>query len=157
MAENRRMEKNHTKKVTKTLRLLMFGYWVPVVLWMMTIFVFSSQHSVKVSPEYWLNFAFFKMLHVIEYMTLFTLSYRAAAATYPTNRRVWGIMAFMIALLYAMSDEAHQIFTPTREPTVRDVIIDAIGAGLIWFYLARLLHKAPKLLKGWARNLDIPY
>lgn len=138
-------------------RMLFFGYWLPVLLWMTTIFVLSSQHSVRVAPEYWLNFAFFKMLHLIEYMTLFTLSYRAMAATYPKRKRWWGIIAFLIAFGYGASDEIHQIFTPSREPTVRDVIIDATGAALIWYYLCTQLQKAPKLLRSWARRLDIPF
>ena len=137
--------------------MLFFGYWLPVLLWMTTIFVLSSQHTVTVAPEYWLNFVFYKTLHIIEYVTLFTLSYRATAATYPEKRGVWGKLAFVIAVLYAISDETHQIFTPTREPTVRDVIIDACGAGLIWYYLSKQLPKAPKQLKHLAQSLGIPY
>jgi VanZ family protein len=163
MAENRYMEKhNKTEKlnnsnVSKSKSLLFFGYWLPVLLWMTTIFVLSSQHSVRVAPDYWLNFAFFKMLHVIEYMTFFALSYRATSASLPTRKSLWGIIAFVITVAYAASDEIHQMFTPTREPTLRDVIIDTIGAGLIWYYLSALLPKAPKRLKKLARSLGIPY
>ena len=34
----------------------------------------------------------------------------------------------MIALLYAISDEIHQSFVPTREASVVDVLIDCAGA-----------------------------
>jgi VanZ family protein len=41
----------------------------------------------------------------------------------------------------------HQTFVPTREGTLRDVIIDGIGAALAWYTLARLLPKAPRRRK----------
>jgi len=132
-------------------------YWGPVIIWMMTIFLLSSQKSVTVSPDYWLNFAFFKMLHVIEYSVLFTLNYRAFAASVPGNKPMWGPVAFLGILLYAVSDETHQLFVATRSGAVRDVIIDASGALCIWYFLSVQLPKAPGKLKDWAKNWDIPW
>ena len=115
---------------------------------MTVIFFFSSRHSVSVSPEYWLNFLFFKTLHLIEYAVLFTLLSRATQSH---------LKAFIVTVLYAMTDELHQQFVPSREGKPRDVIIDAIGAGLTWYYLVKLLPKAPKVLKDLVRNLDVPF
>lgn len=156
MEKTHKKQKEHSVKTTSITEIV-FGYWLPVVIWMMTIFMFSSQHSVTVSPEYWLNFAFFKTLHVIIYMTLFVLTYRAVAASYAGMKGRWGIVAYVITVLYAISDEFHQSFTPTRDPTVRDVIIDSVAALIIWIYLTKLLPKAPKILKNLAKLLDIPY
>src|SRR5699024_7793590 len=37
-------------------------------------------------------------------------------------------LSFFICLLYAISDEIHQLFIPGRSGEVGDVIIDAVGA-----------------------------
>jgi VanZ family protein len=133
-------------------------YWLPVVAWMIVIFLLSSRHSVTVSPEYFLNFVFFKTLHIIEYAILFTLTtralYRGGAGMMGRDVYVW---AFIMTLVYAMSDELHQQFVPSRQGHLRDVIIDGVGAGLTWYYLSQLLPKAPKKLRNLAKNLDIPY
>ncbi len=131
------------EKITR----IIFLYWAPVVAWMAIIFFLSGRQSVMVSTEYLLNFLFFKTLHLIEYAALFVLLVRATGS-YPN--------AFIVTVLYAISDEIHQQFVPTREGKVRDVIIDAAGAGLIWYYLVKLLPKAPEKLKTWARRWDIP-
>ena len=35
--------------------------------------------------------------------------------------------AILVVIVYAASDEIHQLFVPSREGTLRDVIIDTIG------------------------------
>jgi VanZ family protein len=49
------------------------------------------------------------------------------------------VASFVLAMLYAMSDEWHQKFTPRRTPAIGDVVIDTIGAmiGLAVRYWAR--------------------
>jgi VanZ family protein len=132
------------EKATKAV----FVYWTPVAIWMAIIFFLSSRASITVSPEYWLNFLFFKTLHVIEYAILFILLVRATRSY---------TAAFVLTLLYATTDEFHQQFVPSREGRVRDVIIDGIGAGLVWYYLVKQLPKAPQRLKKWARSWDVPF
>lgn len=41
-----------------------------------------------------------------------------------------GIIAIFLAMLYAASDEIHQLFVKGRSGSVRDVIIDSVGAVL---------------------------
>ncbi|MCX7707278.1 MAG: VanZ family protein, partial [Anaerolineae bacterium] len=45
-----------------------------------------------------------------------------------------GLWAFVLALLYAFSDEFHQSFVPGRHPDPLDILTDAAGAGaaLAW-------------------------
>ncbi len=50
-------------------------------------------------------------------------------------------IAFVVAVLYAVSDEFHQSFVPGRYPDIRDILVDAAGV------LAALL-----LLRWWARR-----
>jgi len=151
------MENNHGINNAVS-RKIIGVYWAPVVVWMIIIFLLSSRQSVTVSPEYFLNFLFFKTLHIIEYSILFALTaralYRGGRGEVKRDVYVW---AFIMTVVYAMSDELHQQFVPSRQGHLRDVIIDGIGAGLTWFYLVQLLPKAPKKLKNLARNLDIPF
>ncbi len=39
-------------------------------------------------------------------------------------------IAVLLAALYAVSDEVHQVFVPGRGASVRDVLIDTVGASL---------------------------
>ncbi|MBU2258703.1 MAG: VanZ family protein [Candidatus Omnitrophica bacterium] len=48
-------------------------------------------------------------------------------------------------MLYAVSDEIHQYFVPTRGPSLEDVLIDC--AGIIIFYVSL------KYLKKFIRKL----
>jgi VanZ family protein len=145
----------HNKKESGFISVIY--WWGPSVLWMTVIFSLSSRHSVTVSPEYVWNFLFFKTLHLIEYAVLFLLNVRAVnrgrTNADRTNRYVW---AFALTILYAVTDEFHQRFVPSREGRLRDVIIDAIGAGLIWYFLLKLLPKAPQKLRSLAKRLAIP-
>lgn len=48
------------------------------------------------------------------------------------------LSAFIIAVLYAISDEIHQLFVPGRSCQLTDVMIDSVGAvfGILAFLLA---------------------
>ncbi|MBI4062485.1 VanZ family protein [Candidatus Gottesmanbacteria bacterium] len=120
--------------------------WLPVVLWMGLIFVFSSRESVTVDERFIINFLFFKTLHILEYAILYVLCFRATR-----NARA----SFLLTIAYAVSDELHQTLVPTREGRVRDVIIDGVGAAISWIFLTRLLPKAPAKLRQWGRRLEI--
>lgn len=128
--------------------------FVPVLIWMGVIFFFSSRMRVSVSSEYVLNFIFFKTLHILEYAVLFALSYRAFCTTVSGRSATLNafIYAFLLSVVYAASDEIHQMFVQTREGTVRDVIIDALGALSAWMVIASLRPKLPPELKKWLRS-----
>lgn len=102
-------------------------YQLPAILWMLVIFLLSSRQRVGVSETYWINFAIFKTLHVIEYAFLYAMILRALASGKPVAKRKY-MIALALTVLYAISDEMHQTFVPTREGTLRDVIIDSVGA-----------------------------
>ena len=42
----------------------------------------------------------------------------------------WAPIAFVLTVLYGVSDEAHQAFVPDRTPSLADVGLDAAGAML---------------------------
>lgn len=98
--------------------------WLPAVAWMAVIFYFSSQTQNDLRRL----FPFLPDLnwgHVGEYFVLGTL-YRLALAASRVTRP--GSLAVVLSALYGASDEYHQRFVPTREPDLKDLAADTIGA-----------------------------
>jgi VanZ family protein len=56
----------------------------------------------------------------------------------------------VICLLYAVSDEAHQMLVPGRGPSLVDVSIDGMGAmaGLVFYYVMHLPFKRKVRYEG---------
>jgi len=56
------------------------------------------------------------------------------------------LLSIGITVLYAVSDEFHQLFVPGRSGEVKDVLIDSAGAstGALFFYLLILLYENKK-------------
>lgn len=121
---------------------------------MITIYLLSSRQRIAVSEDYWMNFAVFKLLHVIEYailttMYIFSLYYSTREKDETIYRH-----AVIFALCYAATDELHQTFVPTREGTIRDVGIDLIGIlSVYWFFRHSYAHYIqryiPPLVRAW--------
>lgn len=115
--------------------------WLPPLLWMVIIFTFSSRERVVVAQDYVLNFLFFKTLHVLEYAVLYLLLFRGF---YLQDKSAKGNQKYfwplIIAVTYAVSDEIHQTFVPTREGRLRDVFIDSIGISFMYWYCKRYLN-----------------
>jgi len=151
------MEKTtRTEKRVDIIVRRMFIAWMPSIVWMVLIFFLSSRHSIQVSPEYVWNFLFFKSLHVIEYFILFTLNVRAVHLTWPGSLQIRIFTrAFIFTILFAATDEYHQLFVPSRTGQPRDVIIDTLGATLSWLLLQHIVPYMPKKLRVLVRRLDI--
>jgi VanZ family protein len=123
-----------------------------VVLWCVLIFGFSSdagssrRTSRFIGPVLrWLipgiseeavgrvQLVVRKSAHMTEYAVLAVLLWRARRQ-FRGNQGLWrwdeAGFGFGTAVLYAVTDEIHQSFVPTREGRVLDVVIDACGAVL---------------------------
>ncbi|APH18391.1 VanZ family protein [Clostridium botulinum] len=121
------------------------AYFIPSFIWMVIIFIFSNQPGessdknnffvadvltkgkidlFKHIDYNFLNFLIRKAAHITEYFILFMLLYYAFKKTFYKNLK---IKAAIITILYACTDEFHQLFIPGREGKVRDVLIDSIG------------------------------
>jgi VanZ family protein len=101
-------------------------------VWMAVIFYFSSiagSGAVSEMPTVLLFER--KGAHIVEYSILTFLFLRIFSTYLPKNkvRTAW-ISAFC-ALIYAVSDEVHQLFVFGRTGKVTDVLIDSIGIGLM--------------------------
>jgi VanZ family protein len=73
-----------------------------------------------------------KTAHFVEYAILGILAWRTfgndpAFRSYSAAHQFW--LALLVAAFYASTDEFHQKFVATREPAVRDVVLDTCGAG----------------------------
>lgn len=134
--------------------------YVPLILWMAVIFFASTAEfsaantAVLIQPLLrWLfphisdeRIAFFHFLvrkcgHFTEYAILGLLAANAFITSSRARlRRSWFIAALLLVCLYALSDEYHQSFVPTRTASIYDSLIDMLG-GLTALVLAALWHK----------------
>ena len=128
-------------------------YWLPVVFWMGLIFTGSGdshsfQHSSRliepvvrflfpnIAPETLNSVVVFfrKCAHLTEYAILALLFWRALRKPQKSDTRPWSgklaLSCIGLVALYAASDEFHQSFVPSREASLRDVLIDTTGATL---------------------------
>lgn len=145
-----------------------------LLLWMTVIFMFSSSGSVKsndtsgkvissaisvkdkvtnneTKPEIKkkivrkLNYSVRKSAHVFEYFVLGVLALNVFDA-FNVKRKV--LFAIILCILYASSDEFHQLFTG-RTASVTDVLLDS-AASIVGIYLLNLIFYRRK--KGRATN-----
>lgn len=134
-----------SRAVDATLRRLrrwpLIYCWLPLIAWMGLIFWFSSRPRPFDLPDPWLQTLVAKLGHVIGYAGLSLLWWRALAASRVEPQRRKLALAFLLSLLYGVSDEVHQAFVPGRIGNPADVLVDAAGAGLgLW------------LLRRWQRG-----
>lgn len=147
-------------------RITILISWAAVLLWMVLIFIFSGQvadqsnqlsHGVteivieaveKVVPKaeldlHQLNHIVRKNAHFFTYLVLGLLVMHAIRRS--GVMRMKGVLfAFLLCVLYAISDETHQLFVPGRGAKVKDVLIDSSGSlvGIGIFYaIDRIRHK----------------
>ena len=77
-----------------------------------------------------IHFAVRKAAHLTEYAIFGILLFRALRAGRTGWSWRWALGAIVIASVYAMTDEWHQSFVPSRTASMVDVLIDATGATL---------------------------
>ncbi len=100
--------------------------WLPAIGWATVIFVLSAQPKLP-SPAGLGD----KQAHVLAYalLAVLVLVGLAGGRVARVSRQAIG-GAFVIAVLYGVSDEFHQSFVPGRTPDVGDVVADAAGAAI---------------------------
>ncbi len=123
------------------------GRWGPVVLsaiiiWILSTDLFSDEHTARVFVPvlHWLfpwmkarmlhlaHVGIRKLAHVCVYFIFGVLLLRAVRGESSGWRWVWAFVALALAAGCATIDEIHQAFTATRHPSVRDVLLDVLGA-----------------------------
>lgn len=141
-------------------------FWLPVIVWMGIIFYLSHQPATSSSelstgltmlmintfqsmfPLIDINISSIhiiirKLAHFGAYLILAYLVMRALTHYLVLNLKMI-VIALFICIIYAISDEVHQLFIDGRSGEVRDVLIDSIGAivGIMVYILRmKLLHR----------------
>ncbi len=131
--------------------------WILVIIWMVIIYYLSSQSAndsevlssgitdliyqllnsilPKLNIET-LHSIIRTLAHFTLYLVLGVLLLNALNQC-DQKQRTNFLLALLISLLYAISDEIHQIFVPGRAFQIFDVLIDFIGSiiGICAFYI----------------------
>ncbi len=139
--------------------------WLPVCAWASLIFLFSTDHFSSAHTAQ--LFGFFsswlfpeipaediapvhgimrKLGHWTEYFVLAVLMLRALRnETGKTWELRHAVYTLVFILLYALSDELHQTFVPSRTASFGDVMIDVLGGicGILWIVWYRRGLLAP--------------
>ena len=122
--------------------------WIALLLWMAFIFYLSSQPAVQsdhlskgitekivevqgreTQNINILNVSIRNNAHFFLYLVLGVLVLNA----FRRVRYKGIVLAFLACVLYAVSDELHQIFVPGRGAEIRDVLTDSAGAAIGFF------------------------
>lgn len=119
-----------------------------VILWMIFIFVMSSFDSTSSSNQSGfivdiicnifninnidiISFIIRKLAHFTEYFILGLLVFNMIRSY---DKKIW--CAIIICILYAISDEVHQMFVPGRSCQFTDMMIDSLGS-IVGIYLLK--------------------
>jgi len=114
--------------------------WIPVLMWGGIIFTLSTAEFSAINTSkiidpilHWLipgmtsasvdvcHMLVRKAAHFTEYGILFWLLIRGPMAHRP-------YLALMLCVVYALTDEGHQVFVPGRTASLYDVALDSSGA-----------------------------
>jgi VanZ family protein len=110
--------------------------WLPALVVMCAIFLFSSQPSEKLPDLGWADRLFKKGGHMLGY-GLLALTYWFGFG-WDRGKRP---LAWLLAVVYAGTDEFHQSFVAGRNPSIWDVVIfDNLGA-LLALWLVDVFRK----------------
>jgi VanZ family protein len=100
--------------------------WIPVAVYMAAIFYASSLSVIPGPVGYWFSDT---LLHMACYGGLALVTLRALARGKWTGVTVGVVIAaWLVATLYGVTDEFHQMYVPGRTPELRDLVNDAVGA-----------------------------
>ncbi len=113
----------------------LFLKWIPTVLMVVAIFLFSARPSINEPPSL-LRQIIFKGGHVVGYAMLALSVWRGLDFR---RDRLW--LAWLFAILYASTDEYHQSFVPGRHPAAFDVLVYDNAGALISLWLASKFMK----------------
>lgn len=134
--------------------------YILVAIWMLVIFFMSNEiagtssarsdeivrtiQSIGIStPEGVLTFLVRKAAHISAYFILGILLFNLLEE-YGLGVKKMIFASIAIAIIYACTDEIHQIFVPGRSGEVRDVLIDTAGAAagvVVYAALSSRLYK----------------
>ncbi len=110
---------------------------VPLILWSLVIFWFSSQSAIEVTSDVNANVLAHKAAHVAVYAVLSCCAY-FAFHTSKIKSHLWHLHAISYCILFAISDEIHQLAVPTRSGKISDIFVDMFGIISIYMIVRSL-------------------
>ena len=136
------MEKDYQRKVTfpqhqtvgtpqhyNVMNKKFIIYWIPVIIYAGLIFYLSSLPNPLYKVEQIISIKLpdttLIVLHIIEYLILSLLLYRALNNTKINNALT---LTILITITYGFTDEIHQIFVPGRLFDFFDLLANSFGA-----------------------------
>ncbi len=155
MIEEEQLARPRQFKSASRLTRSRLSRYAPLVLWAILIFIgsgnfLSAAHTSEVlsiikwlfpsaSPEFlaWFHFLMRKAGHLTEYAILAILAARAFRySSHQFIKSHWFASSLLVAVAYALTDEFHQSFVPSRTASIYDCMIDSTGAlitlAIIW-------------------------
>ncbi len=125
-----------------------------VLIWMIIIFIMSSFNATdsanqsnfivniianifNINNISLLSLIIRKLAHFTEYLILGFLVINMFTKNNINNLY---LISIILCIIYATSDEIHQIFVPGRACQLRDILIDSIGS-ITGIYLYKLINK----------------
>ena len=143
---------------TKSKRII---FSLLLLIWMIIVFYLSNQDAttstgtsniivLKVAEAFnvvepneidEISFVVRKLAHFTLYAIGGILSFNLLN-TYNTSIKKKFLISEIICMLYAISDEFHQLFVPGRSAEIKDVIIDSLGAFFGMFIIYYILKKS---------------
>jgi VanZ family protein len=119
--------------------------WGLALAWMGFIFYLSSLPSIPYLGGGWYTDLRDIAGHFTVYAVLALLWKRALAHAGVERATRW---AFIVAVVYGVSDEFHQSFVPGRTPDIFDIVTDAAGAAFGLWLMAKV--------QLWRRQTRLP-
>jgi len=121
---------------------------------------FSAEHTGRILEKIinaiygQISPAHFQMIHVIVrkgahfsvYGLLSLFAFYSWRLTLPRPARwtfTWSLLALLLTLFAAGSDEFHQVFVASRGPSLNDVLLDMMGAIFVQLLLASFTRLRP--------------
>lgn len=149
-----------------------------LILWMSLIFLFSHQpatasdkvsngvidkiiNTVKVISGHefsdneletisnYLIFPVRKLAHFTLYFILGILIYNTINLYHINNTKIL-LISILLCMIYACSDEIHQLFVLGRSGELRDVLIDTLGSSLGILIVSKIINRKQKNLNDKA-------
>lgn len=123
-----------------------------LIIWMIFIFIMSSfdgnasssqsnfivniiMHITNIENKELISLIVRKMAHFTEYFILGILAYN-----YFKSKNKSVLLPLILCIIYAISDELHQIFTPDRVFQLTDILIDSSGS-ILGIYILWKIRK----------------
>lgn len=107
---------------------------------MLLIFTLSSVPGKTINEAGLGNDNYHISGHFLMFFILFFALYRAV-------KNVW--ISLIITIVFAFSDEFHQLYTPGRSASFKDIFTDTLAGVFAGFIIWSSYPKLPKTLKNW--------